>query len=160
MEDVGSRLEKIEKSVKGQPSVSFKRNSSFRGSLKTNMRFGSNAGLPRNSLAPSPAMSEGELAMDVEAPLEDFNEQETDSEEETPVKVSLVLIKKHIFIMIIFLKIQRDDLVNPYWIEDRDLKNGQRLFLSGHETQFWKDLIGKYLKPLIKVLLYDIHLLN
>ena len=61
------------------------------------MRFGSNAGLPRNSLAPSPAMSEGELAMDVEAPLEDFNEQETDSEEETPVKVSLLLIKKHIF---------------------------------------------------------------
>ena len=40
--------------------------------------------------------------------------------------------------------------VNPYWIEDRDLKNGKRDFLSGHETQFWKDLIEKYLAPLEK----------
>ena len=48
------------------------------------------------------------------------------------------------------VKIQRDDLINPYWIEDKDLKNGKRDFLSGHETQFWKDLIDKYLMPLIK----------
>ena len=47
-------------------------------------------------------------------------------------------------------KIKRDDLVNPFWIEDPDLKNGKRDFLSGHETQFWKDLIAKYLMPLIK----------
>lgn len=44
----------------------------------------------------------------------------------------------------------RDDTVNPYWIEDRDLKNGKRDFLSGHETQFWKDLVAKYLLPIDK----------
>ena len=50
----------------------------------------------------------------------------------------------------IFKKIQRDDLVNPYWIEERELGSGKQQFLSGHETQFWKDLISKYLEPLIK----------
>ena len=28
--------------------------------------------------------------------------------------------------------------------------SGKQQFLSGHETQFWKDLISKYLEPLIK----------
>jgi chitin synthase len=45
---------------------------------------------------------------------------------------------------------QRDDLINPYWIEDRDLKNGPIDFLPGVEIQFWKDLIEKYLEPLLK----------
>ena len=40
--------------------------------------------------------------------------------------------------------------MNPYWIEDRDLLNGKRDFLSGHEDKFWKDLIEKYLTPLDK----------
>ena len=40
--------------------------------------------------------------------------------------------------------------MNPYWIEDRDLLNGKRDFLSGHEDKFWKDLIEKYLAPLDK----------
>ena len=48
------------------------------------------------------------------------------------------------------MKIERDDAVNPYWIEDRDLLNGKRDFLSGHEDKFWKDLIFKYLAPLDK----------
>ena len=48
------------------------------------------------------------------------------------------------------MKIERDDTVNPYWIEDRDLLNGKRDFLSGHEDKFWKDLIFKYLAPLDK----------
>ncbi len=47
-------------------------------------------------------------------------------------------------------RMQRDNLVNPYWIEDRDLKNGPIDFLPGVEVQFWKDLIEKYLQPLIK----------
>jgi chitin synthase len=47
-------------------------------------------------------------------------------------------------------KVQRDDLVNPYWIEDRDLRNGPIDFLPGVEVQFWKDLIEKYLEPLIR----------
>ena len=48
------------------------------------------------------------------------------------------------------IKTERDDMINPFWIEDRDLKTGQRDFLNGHETQFWKGLIEKYLAPLEK----------
>lgn len=47
-------------------------------------------------------------------------------------------------------QIVRDHLVNPYWIEDRDLRNGPIDFLPGVENQFWKDLIEKYLEPLKK----------
>ena len=45
---------------------------------------------------------------------------------------------------------KRDDLINPYWIEDRDLKSGPVDYLPGTEVQFWKDLIEKYLEPLLK----------
>lgn len=45
-------------------------------------------------------------------------------------------------------KIIRDDLKNPYWIEDKDLKDGEIVFLPEHETRFWKELIEKYLYPL------------
>ena len=47
-------------------------------------------------------------------------------------------------------RMERDDLVNPYWIEDRDLRNGPVDFLPGVEVQFWKELIEKYLEPLLK----------
>ncbi|XP_053606189.1 chitin synthase chs-2 isoform X2 [Plodia interpunctella] len=43
---------------------------------------------------------------------------------------------------------RRDDLINPYWIEDPDLKKGEVDFLSPTEIQFWKDLIDKYLYPI------------
>lgn len=43
---------------------------------------------------------------------------------------------------------QRDDLLNPYWIEDKSLKNGEVAYLHPSEIQFWKDLIEKYLFPL------------
>ena len=43
---------------------------------------------------------------------------------------------------------ERDDLINPFWIEDRDLGRGEVDYLSGAEIQFWKDLIEKYLHPL------------
>ncbi|XP_040583648.1 chitin synthase chs-2 [Lepeophtheirus salmonis] len=43
---------------------------------------------------------------------------------------------------------ERDDLINPYWVEDRDMGRGEVDYLSGVEVQFWKDLIEKYLKPL------------
>lgn len=42
----------------------------------------------------------------------------------------------------------RDDLKNPFWIEDKDLKNGEILYLTDQETTFWKELIEKYLYPL------------
>jgi chitin synthase len=45
-------------------------------------------------------------------------------------------------------KEERDDLINPYWIEDRDLGRGEVDHLSGVEIQFWKDLIDKYLSPI------------
>merc|ERR1719215_2420262 len=43
---------------------------------------------------------------------------------------------------------ERDDLINPFWIEDRDLGRGEVDYLSGAEIQFWKDLIDKYLHPI------------
>ncbi|CAG7824713.1 unnamed protein product [Allacma fusca] len=45
-------------------------------------------------------------------------------------------------------EIERDDLMNPYWIEDKDLKKGPVDFLSKAETTFWKKFIKKYLLPL------------
>ncbi|CAB3381251.1 Hypothetical predicted protein [Cloeon dipterum] len=42
----------------------------------------------------------------------------------------------------------RDDLIDPFWTEDDDLKNGGIDFLTNEEEQFWKDLIDKYLYPL------------
>ena len=45
-------------------------------------------------------------------------------------------------------KEERDNLINPFWIEDRDLGRGEVDHLSGVEIQFWKDLIDKYLHPI------------
>jgi len=46
------------------------------------------------------------------------------------------------------LKIKRDDLTNPFWMEDPELKKGEVDFLSSEEELFWKDLLDKYLYPL------------
>lgn len=43
---------------------------------------------------------------------------------------------------------KRDDLVNPYWIEDPDLRKGEVEFLGSNEIIFWKDLLEKYLYPI------------
>ena len=43
---------------------------------------------------------------------------------------------------------ERDVLINPFWIEDKDIGRGEVDYLSGAEIQFWKDLIDKYLFPL------------
>lgn len=45
-------------------------------------------------------------------------------------------------------KEERDDLINPFWLEDKDLGKGEVDYLSGLEVQFWKDLLEKYLHPL------------
>jgi chitin synthase len=45
-------------------------------------------------------------------------------------------------------KEDRDDLINPFWMEDRDLGRGEDDHLSGVEIGFWKDLIDKYLYPI------------
>lgn len=46
------------------------------------------------------------------------------------------------------LQERRDDLINPYWIEDPELKKGEVDFLGQPELLFWKDLIDKYLYPI------------
>lgn len=43
---------------------------------------------------------------------------------------------------------RRDDLINPYWIEDPDVRKGEVEFLSSNEIQFWKDMLEKYLYPI------------
>ncbi|XP_014282325.1 chitin synthase chs-2 isoform X2 [Halyomorpha halys] len=45
-------------------------------------------------------------------------------------------------------KVVRNDDINPYWIEDKELKKGPVAFLSANEVQFWKDLLDKYLFPI------------
>lgn len=47
-------------------------------------------------------------------------------------------------------KVERDDLINPFWMEDKLLKRGVVGELEKSELQFWKDLIEKYLYPLNK----------
>ncbi|CAF4758377.1 unnamed protein product [Pieris macdunnoughi] len=43
---------------------------------------------------------------------------------------------------------ERDDLINPYWIEDPNLQKGEVDFLTTAETEFWKDLVDAYLRPI------------
>ncbi|XP_063242061.1 chitin synthase chs-2 isoform X2 [Bacillus rossius redtenbacheri] len=43
---------------------------------------------------------------------------------------------------------ERDDMINPYWMEDKDLKKGEVDYISSAEAQFWKDLLEKYLHPI------------
>lgn len=43
---------------------------------------------------------------------------------------------------------KRDDLIDPFWIEEKMLSRGEVDYLSGPEIQFWTDLIEKYLHPL------------
>lgn len=43
---------------------------------------------------------------------------------------------------------KRDELINPYWIEDPDVRKGEVEFLSSAEILFWKDMLDKYLYPI------------
>ena len=45
-------------------------------------------------------------------------------------------------------KIQRDDLVNPYWLTEKELGRGLVRYLDQSETSFWHKLIEKYLHPI------------
>jgi len=38
--------------------------------------------------------------------------------------------------------------MNPFWIEDKDLRKAEVDFLTGSEILFWQELIEKYLKPI------------
>ena len=46
--------------------------------------------------------------------------------------------------------VERNELVNPAWIEDEDLGKGLVGKLPDSEVEFFKGLIKKYLYPLIK----------
>ena len=43
-----------------------------------------------------------------------------------------------------------EELRNPSWIEDPDLREGPRKHLPKREIKFWYEMIQKYLKPLDK----------
>nr|QIJ96688.1 chitin synthase B [Glyphodes pyloalis] len=43
---------------------------------------------------------------------------------------------------------ERDDLINPFWIEDPSIQKGEVDFLTTAETNFWKDMIDTYLRPI------------
>ncbi|GLV23144.1 krotzkopf verkehrt, partial [Carabus blaptoides fortunei] len=45
-------------------------------------------------------------------------------------------------------KDERDDLVYPSWIEDRDVRKGEVDYLSSAESIFWKDMLDEYLFPI------------
>lgn len=66
-------------------------------------------------------------------PEEGSDESENESESETSSTIP---------------RNKRDDLINPYWIEDPELRKGEVEFLSSNEIQFWKDLLDKYLYPI------------
>ena len=133
MEEVGSRLDQIEKNVKvHQPSRtgSFKRSSSV--SKRVSSRSMSNPQSPTAGEVSS-------LLLDHEtSPLDDLVEVDFESDSVFDDDTKLENI------------VTRNDLVNPFWIEDKDLKNGKQSHLNDHEIKFWEELIGKYLQPLIK----------
>ncbi|KAL6262075.1 hypothetical protein P5V15_007171 [Pogonomyrmex californicus] len=43
---------------------------------------------------------------------------------------------------------QSSFLISPYWLQDERMRKGMVDFLSNDEEEFWKDLIGKYLRPI------------
>ncbi|CAG0919230.1 unnamed protein product [Notodromas monacha] len=45
-------------------------------------------------------------------------------------------------------KIERDEMINPYWLEDSALRRAEYDTLPGPEVQFWNELIEKYLFPI------------
>lgn len=45
-------------------------------------------------------------------------------------------------------KPERNDEVNPFWIDDKELKKGPIAFISANERTFWVELIDKYLYPI------------
>lgn len=45
-------------------------------------------------------------------------------------------------------KEERNNLINPYWVEDKSLNRGRVDYITGTETKFWQDLIDKYLYPI------------
>lgn len=47
-----------------------------------------------------------------------------------------------------FLEEERDELINPRWLEDPGLKTGEVQYLPMREIEFWQRCIAKYLHPI------------
>lgn len=47
------------------------------------------------------------------------------------------------------VKEERNDLINPYWLEDKDLRKGIVDYLPEDEVIFFRELIDKYLQPML-----------
>lgn len=46
--------------------------------------------------------------------------------------------------------VHRDELINPFWLENHTLKQSEVKLLDQTEILFWKKFIKKYLAPLDK----------
>lgn len=63
-------------------------------------------------------------------------------------KSGSVTVSSYDSVVITEPKHDRDDLMNPYWIEDKALKKGEVDFLPQAEIKFWQELLEKYLYPI------------
>lgn len=54
------------------------------------------------------------------------------------------------FIFIAETKEVRDEMQNPYWMDDKHWTRGKVDFLDNEEKVFWVELIEKYLKPVVE----------
>ena len=138
LEKLNKRLDLIERAVDPHGMLGSRRRSTSRASVLGTGAAGDAGGLPS-------VHEEEDL----------FNE---DSEDESEtVGTDWQHLKKRlrsqfssffVFGCVTEPKTERDELINPYWIEDKDLKRGEVDYLSGPEIQFWKDLLDKYLYPI------------
>ncbi|XP_059171416.1 chitin synthase chs-2-like [Physella acuta] len=48
----------------------------------------------------------------------------------------------------IYMEEERDELINPRWLEDPGLKHGEVQYLPVREIEFWQRCIAKYLHPI------------
>ena len=120
LDEVSKRLNKMELATGTKSFGVSRRNSSHRGSV-----------IPKRSLGNVNEMAGPEQEMDDVDLDESFHDDDSSDEGSSDGE-----------------KVTRNDELNPYWIEDKDLKKGEIDFLPGAETKFWKDLITKYLTPL------------
>ena len=90
--------------------------------------------------------------MDDEDMYDNYDEGDSQSSEMIGIFFFLWLILNRCWRVVpslcVVMKEERDNLVNPYWLEDKALVRGVVDFLTGNEIQFWKDMLEKYLYPI------------
>ena len=126
LDDVSKRLNKMESTTHSGSVLGLRRKSSYRGNQPRK-----SSSLPGVQEGTEPETQEEEQELQHNDQF--YEDSDTSSENENEI----------------YKQEERDDEVNPVWIEDSDLKNGPVDCLSKPEVKFWKDLIEKYLKPLV-----------